>query len=382
MDTATDDIGEIVRYVPAGLEKGLPNYWYPVLQSEQLEANTPHAFRVMGQNLVAWRDADGQPRIVADRCPHRNAKLSLGIVLDGSLQCAFHGIRFNGAGECVRIPWEPDDSPILNGVAVNARLTGELGGYVWSYLGDVDKFPAPPLETEVPEELSDPDNFICFRLPTDHWQTNWLVAIDGGDAYHAVMLHADSQAVKRDRKWSGGAAAKVNIPLSERRMKILQTNHGIRSVAVDATGEPIHHGHLTNEKILGDRFVLPCITSNPIRPAPGAGLYTARLWQYPVDENLTRVERFLSFRAENDVERARATQVFNDIAHPRLEKVAAEDKLVAESQGNLVNARARETLFAPDVDTIRLRQQIRDAFMSARNGKRAGIQPTSLVFPV
>ena len=165
-------------------------------------------------------------------------------------------------------------------------------------------------------------------------------------------------------------------------MKLIQTEHGIRSIAVDGSGEPIHHGHLTNVKLRGDRFILPCISSNPIRPVPGVEPYTSRLWQYPVDENLTRVERYLCFRAETDEESARATQVFNDVALPRLEKVGAEDKMVAESQGSLLNARGNETVFSPDADTVKLRQLIRDAYLSQQIDQRLDVQSRSLVFPV
>ena len=380
MDVPTSETTEVVRDVPIGLQSGLPNYWYPVLQSEELSTNQPLAFRALGQDFVAWRDADGQPRVVADRCPHRNARLSIGHVLDGGLQCALHGLRFDGDGSCIRIPWEPDDSPSLGSVSVAAFPTEELGGYIWTYIGDAAATPA--LSDEVPEELSRPDEFIWFRLPTDYWKTNWLVAIDGGDAYHAVMLHAGSQAVAEDETWTGGAVKKANAPLADRRMKIIQTEHGIRGIALDGNGEPVQHGHMTNQKLRGDRFILPCISSNPIRPAPGAEMYTSRLWQYPIDEELTRVERFICFRAENDAERERATQVFNDVALPRLEKVAAEDKLVAESQGGLENARGNEMVFAPDADTVQLRQRIRDAYLGGQAGNRVGVGPASLVFPV
>jgi phenylpropionate dioxygenase-like ring-hydroxylating dioxygenase large terminal subunit len=381
VEVSASDAGEIVKDVPVGLDGGLPNYWYPVLQSEEVAADQPHAFRVMGRELVAWRDGDGAPRVVLDRCPHRGAKLSIGLVLDGGIQCPLHGIRFDGEGACTRIPWEPDDSPLLDTITTTAYPTRELGGYIWSYLGDAGRFPPPPLEDEVPEELSHTDRFICFRLPTDYWKTNWLVAIDGGDAYHAVILHAESQAVSRDA-WTGGGAREANVPVAERRLKIVQTEHGIRAIALDAAGEQVHHGHFTNQRMLGDRFVLPCITSNPIRPVPGVEPYTARLWQYPVDENLTRIERFFCFRAENDEQRETATRVFNEVALPRIERVGAEDKLVAESQGDLMSARANEVLFSPDVDLVKLRRQIRDAFLSARAGKRVDVHSDSLVFPV
>ena len=164
------------------------------------------------------------------------------------------------------------DDPVVQRMwelGMDGSQTRELGGYIWSYIGDADRFPPPPLEDEVPEELSNPVHFIWFRLPTDHWRTSWLVAIDGGDAYHAVMLHADSHAVSRDEAWIGGNVRKANVPVADRRMKILETGHGIRAIAVNGAGEPVHHGHFTNQKLLGERFILPCISSNPIRPVPG-----------------------------------------------------------------------------------------------------------------
>ncbi|MDA0239897.1 MAG: Rieske 2Fe-2S domain-containing protein, partial [Proteobacteria bacterium] len=134
MDASSDQQTEIVRDVPFGLEKGLPNYWYPVLQSEELNSGKSLAFKVMGKELVAWRNSEGHPRVVVDRCPHRSAKLSLGHVLNGGLQCPLHGIRFDGDGNCVRIPWEADDSAVLDTVTVTSYPARELGGYIWAFL--------------------------------------------------------------------------------------------------------------------------------------------------------------------------------------------------------------------------------------------------------
>ena len=382
MDVRGDGTAEIVNDVPVGLEKGLPNYWYPVLQAEELKTGKPYSFRVMDQDLVAWRDANDHPRIVVDRCPHRNAKLSLGHVLEGDLQCPLHGIRYNHQGQCVRIPWEPDLSPLLGKIKVTAYPTRELGGYIWAYLGDENRFPVPHLEDELPEELSNGEKFIWYRLPTDYWKTNWLVAIDGGDAYHAVMLHANSQAAPKKGETAGRAGKKNNVPMEDRRMEIVKTDHGARGIGVDALGNPINHGHLTNEKMLGDRFILPCITSNPIRPVPGEAPYTSRLWQYPIDEELTRVERYLCFRANSDEERAESLRLFEDVTLPRLQKIGEEDKMVAESQGDLISARSNETLFSPDADTVQVRRLIRKAFLSSRDGQRVDVESSSLVFPI
>jgi phenylpropionate dioxygenase-like ring-hydroxylating dioxygenase large terminal subunit len=266
------EISELVPGVPKGLEFGLRNYWYPILQSEELGQGKPASIQCLGENLVVWRDERGYPAVLSDRCPHRSTKLSLGRVLEGRLQCALHGLRFDGTGQCVLIPWEADDSPSRNEVPARSYPAQELGGYIWAYLGDPAKYPTPPLANELPEEFSHPDEFLWFRMPTEVWRTNWLLAIDGGDGFHAVTLHAETQAVK-DNTWQGGSPQAATASLAERRVKIVRTSYGVRGIATDREGKPIHHGHLTDVK--GERFLLPCISTNVIRPVPGVEPYVS-----------------------------------------------------------------------------------------------------------
>ncbi len=374
-------IADVAPNLPAGLPKGLWNYWYPVLQSEEVAVGAAVGFTVLGENLVAWRDQDGNPCVVRDRCPHRSIKLSVGRVFDGHLQCILHGLRFNGEGRCIMVPWEENDERKDKWPSVRSYPARELGGYIWAYLGDVEKFPPPPLEQEVPEELTKPDEFIWFRLPTEVWKANWLLAIDGSDGFHAVVLHASSQAVA-ERKWTGGQVEHSEVPLSERRMKIIKTSHGIRGVSLDAQNQPLHHGHFTVD-VKGDRFALPCIHSNPIAPAPGAPPYTSRLWQFAIDENHTQIVRYAVWRASTDEERVRATQVFNDVALARLKKVSAEDAFACEAQGEIVSSRLEEHLQAPDIDVINVRRLIRKAFVEpVTHNQRVAVPDGALLFPL
>lgn len=380
MPLGATDLREIAPLVPEGLQVGLRNYWYPILQSEELPSDRPVGLTVLGEPLAAWRDANGKPCVVTDRCPHRSMKLSLGRVLKGDLQCVLHGLRFDGAGHCVLIPWEDAQTREAVRPTAQAYPARELGGYVWAFLGHVAAFPPPPLEQEVPEELARPDEFIWFRLPTEIWRTNWLLAVDGSDGFHAVVLHAGSQLVA-DKTWTGGVAETVDIPLAERRMKIVKTSHGIRSVSVDKEGNPLHHGHFTTD-VKGDRFVLPCLHSNPIVAAPGAPPYTSRLWQFPVDATHTQIVRYAVWRAHTAEERERAARVFAELALPRLKKVSAEDAIVAEAQGDLVVARSKEYLLTPDVDVVKVRRLIRDAFVASQiESKRVPIPEGALVCP-
>ena len=253
-------VQEIVPDVPEGLETGLRNYWYPILPSDELGGDAPVGVKVLGEELALWRDAAGAVCVVHGRCPHRNAELSIGRVLDGQLQCLFHGLRFDGQGRCALIPWEPEDSKLRGEISIRSYPAEELGGFVWVYIGDAQAFPPPLLAAEVPVELLDEEHFITFGFPTEIWDANWLLALDGQDAYHSVTLHAGSQSV-------AAADGEPVVPLAERRVKIVDTSYGIRAISADAQGNPIGQGHFTDVK--GDRFILPCLSTNPVQPRSG-----------------------------------------------------------------------------------------------------------------
>ena len=369
-----DAVPDILPGLPVGLPAGLRNYWYPVLQSEQLAADKVVEVTVLGESLALWRNAQGAPCAVINRCPHRSIKLSVGRVLDGELQCVLHGLRYDGSGRCTLIPWEPERSRVHDRVALQAYPARELGGYIWTYIGDTEACPAPPLESEVPEELTHPDAFIWFRLPTVIWDANWLLAIDGSDAYHAVTLHTASQSAA-DIMRQGG------VPLVNRRVQIVRTSHGIRGVSTDLQGNAIGHGHFTTD-VRGERFVLPCLSTNPIVAAPGAPPYASRLWQFPVDATRTMIVSFLTFRASSDAERARASNFFEAVVRDRIERVGEEDAWAAHAQGDLISARAHENLLSPDEDVVKVRRMIAAAHVDPLLGRpRHAIPVGALAFP-
>ena len=372
-------VHEIVPDVPLGLEIGLRNYWYPILRSEELPEGKPVGLTLLGEDLVIWRDSQAKPCVVNDRCPHRNAKFKMGRVLDGQIQCALHGLRFNGEGRCVLIPWEPEDSKLLAELSIAGYPAEELGGYIWAYIGDAVKFPPPPLADEVPEELTNEENFICFRLPTAIWDANWLLTIDGGDEFHAVTLHAESQAVK-DKAWDSGSAEQMGVPLADRRVKLVQTPSGLHGVATDRDGEPIHHGHYLGGR-KGDRVTLPGTFHIPIRPAVGAAPYTSRVWHMAIDDRRTLLNRYLCWRASTREERGRAEQVYHDLALPRLQKVAEEDARISAGMDDLVTARTNEFLFNADSEVLKIRRNLKEAFLAQREGRRIAVPKESLVFP-
>lgn len=364
------------RYLPDGLQFGLRNYWYPVLRSHQLPHGKPVGFRVLNESLVAWRGKDGKPNVVHDRCPHRHARLSAGRVLGGDLQCAWHGVRFDGRGQCSLIPWEPDDSHYRHELKIPGYPAQELGEWIWAYIGEPEKFAPPPLEDVVPEELLHPDEFILFTHPVDMWKCNWLHALDGSDGYHAVMLHAESQT-KSTEKLGGGSA----IPdLEHRRMEIVDTPQGLRGIVLDTKGNKIHHGHFM-DGWKGERWTLPCLFSLPISPAPNVQPYVARLYQFAIDAEHTQGSRWVAMRARDEQERDRCRKLWDTVVGPRQAQVMQEDKEICETLGDIFEARANEFLFTVDRDVIATRKMMADAWVAQTRGERPLPSKSAFAFP-
>lgn len=111
----------------------LPDAWFIAAKSGAL-GKKPLAVTLQGHPLVLFRAKDGTATALSDRCPHRNVPLSLGRVRAGELECAYHGWRFDGAGQCTAVPGLPDGAQVsLKSRCAEAWATREAQGYVWVY---------------------------------------------------------------------------------------------------------------------------------------------------------------------------------------------------------------------------------------------------------
>ncbi len=119
---------------------------HPVLDASAL-GDAPVAVRVLGDDVVLWRDAAGTPRAAPDRCPHRGTRLSLGRVCDGQIECPYHGWRFDGAGRCVAIPALPAFVPPDSHSLATQRLS-EAHGLLWLHLEAEAALPRFEAETD------------------------------------------------------------------------------------------------------------------------------------------------------------------------------------------------------------------------------------------
>ena len=118
---------------------GLREFWYPAMMSGDLPNNVPKPLTLLGDNLVFFRDNEGKPRALENRCPHRGPLLSLGQVgvwKPGTLTCRYHGMTFDGKGECVAFLADGPDTTALGKYHAKSYPVEEYKGIIFAYMGD------------------------------------------------------------------------------------------------------------------------------------------------------------------------------------------------------------------------------------------------------
>ena len=158
-------------------------YWHPIYATERLHENPVAAIRILGENLVLFRNRNGGLGLIDERCPHRQTKLCLGIPEPEGLRCCYHGWLFDGQGHCLEMPLEPADSEFKNKVKIKAYPVEEMGGLIWAYLG---QGPAPPLPRwDLYVRSGGLKTMVGHRIPT-----NWLQVVENqADPGHIPYGH-------------------------------------------------------------------------------------------------------------------------------------------------------------------------------------------------
>ena len=187
----TQTINVMLDPVDQALEVGLKDLWYPVCPSNFLK-ESPISLRRLGYKIALWRDNTGKVHALEDRCPHRGAPLSLGVILGDRIACPYHGVEVCTDGVAVRVPGSPGCK--LEGSQATRRFHAvEAAGAIFLF-NATDPFlaEAPPLR--LPEQLTSPEwsNFLCYV----EWAGDYRYVIDNVmDPMHGVYLHKQSHTM-------------------------------------------------------------------------------------------------------------------------------------------------------------------------------------------
>jgi len=157
-------------------------FWVPLAPVADLRAGQPLGLVLAGTRVVLFRDSQGVARALLDVCPHRGVALSLGKVVAGELECPFHGWRFDGAGQCRHVPWNPEAK--RGNLGATALPLREIGGVFWLFTGL-----EPVGESVVPEALLRGD--IRLTAQTFVWDVHWTRVMENMlDSPHLPFVHA------------------------------------------------------------------------------------------------------------------------------------------------------------------------------------------------
>ena len=166
-------------------------FWQPVCLSEEL-TDVPRAIRILGEDLVAFRDKSGRVGVLHRHCAHRGASLEYGIVQETGIRCCYHGFQFDVDGRLMEVPGEPDGGARLaEKVSQGAYPAFERYGLVFAYMGPYDEMPKFP-EWDFFDAYDDLE-LIPF---TNVYPCNYLQAFDNiPDQIHTSQLHNASMRV-------------------------------------------------------------------------------------------------------------------------------------------------------------------------------------------
>lgn len=372
----------------AAMGQLIRRYWLPAYRSDDLvSGGAPAKVKLLGQQLVAFRDSAGEVGVLDEHCPHRLASLSLARNVDCTLQCLYHGWKIDRHGNVVDTPSEPGDSTFKDRIHQPAYPVREAGGLIWTYLGPPELMPTFP---EFEFTTKRPDQVYSLRVVE---RCNWVQALEGVlDSAHIGFLHnnlARALVSGDDNAYTGGGGLIGKVALDGHpQLKIENTPYGYHYAAVRAA----HHDGDPVAYIRTSHFI-----------APFFGMFAApATWGFqqafvPIDDHNTMFY-FIHYRLgdeelpESEREHIRQYSAVHDLddesrlpysvdnmwgqeratmesgeSFTGLPGVQVEDFAAQESMGPIVD-RSREHLGSSDIAVIRMRRLMLDAVRKLDSG--------------
>jgi 5,5'-dehydrodivanillate O-demethylase oxygenase subunit len=348
--------------VGAGTPMGnlMRRYWHPIAATAQLETNPVKPIRVLGEDLVLFRDTSGGLGLVENRCAHRMVKLEYGYPVENGLRCPYHGWTYDGSGACVSQPAEPDGSTYKNKVWIRHYPVQELAGLIFAYLGPA---PAPLLPRWQPMVMENVARVLYF---TD-MPCNWLQAMENSpDLTHIEWLHGHFAQYHLLRT----GHSKDSL-LFQNTLPYLR-HHADYAFDRDKHGmlrRRLFEGQAHDDEgwTLGNPIMLPNInlTSNT-----GPMLL---VWRVPVDDTHTTQWNMSGFRVSADAEPQTEipcveVPLKDEKGNWNLHVLTVQDVMAFVAQDEIMD-RTRERLGAADQGIILYRQMLEEQMELVERGK-------------
>ena len=364
-------------------------HWLPACLSEEVAEPDcdPVKIRLLGEDLVAFRDSDGRVGVLDEFCPHRKASLAFGRNEECGLRCLYHGWKFDVDGNTVDMSSEPGESTLKEKVKQKAYPTHEAAGFIWVYMGPANEMPAfdPPVFQPTPDTRISISKVIV--------DCNWAQILEGAiDSAHSSTLHSSDMLPARvdgakanDNNWLRPSTDKAP------RLFVDRTAFGFRYSAIR---RPINNA-ATHDYVRTTLFIAPYTVQ-----IPSNNMYNIAILHVPMDDTHTAFHfiawggadtpsteswrKFLHGQVGIDVDksfrkvRTLANNYLQDRQWMRLGNftgvpgIPNQDIVMWETIGAIAD-RSDEILGASDLAIVEFRRQMVEAAQSfARTGKAIG----------
>jgi 5,5'-dehydrodivanillate O-demethylase len=183
-------------------------YWHPVAATEQMAGRWTKRVRILGEDLVLYKDRTGKLGLIGEFCPHRRASLAYGIPTEDGIRCPYHGWKFDGTGRCLEQPNEPEGSSFKDKITTAGYPVQDFAGLIWGYLGPL---PAPLIPRL--------DGFVAERtirtVGITRVQSNWLQIMENScDPVHTEWLHGKLVEFVREQEGFSTAFARHHVKIA------------------------------------------------------------------------------------------------------------------------------------------------------------------------
>jgi phenylpropionate dioxygenase-like ring-hydroxylating dioxygenase large terminal subunit len=268
---------ELMCRVSKGTAMGdvICHYWLPAFLSSELPSadGDPLRIRLLGENLIAFRDTSGRVGLLANSCPHRGASLFYARNEDNGLRCVYHGWKFDVTGACVDMPSEPPESNFKDKVRATAYPCQERNGVVWTYMGTRKPPGLPPLPS-LEANMINPEQ---ARNVTYMRDCNYVQALEGDiDTAHLGFLHLGAIKIEETTPKS---FTYYGVADRAPRYSVIDTECGTMYAAYRPAEEDTYYYRFA-------QFLMPFYTMIPTN-ALGEQVF-ARAW-VPIDDDHTMV---------------------------------------------------------------------------------------------